>query len=342
MRTRRTFIRLTALSLSLTACQLRPPPAGRDPQRPPPATMQPTRPAADATPLTTRTPANHDALTQDVTARYSFSAFASRVRTRSDEQTLYVESDGIPAHPMMIGIRSWQQQVPMPQNYTGANAWQLPLQPQIADTPISAKSALYRGAIAIAANGVPIFNALNNRGEDAYLAGELDQWGGHCGQGDDYHYHVAPLHLQAIVGDTNPIAYALDGFPIYGDKEPDGSPMRALDEFNGHTDANGDYHYHGTTTYPYINGGLRGTVIVSDDQIEPQPHIHPVRPPQQPLPGAVITDFQTVGEHSYLLTYTRDGATYTVAYALNDDTYTFVFSDANGGTSTETYRMPPP
>ncbi|MCE2853248.1 MAG: YHYH protein [Chloroflexaceae bacterium] len=334
--TRRAFISVVGISLGLTACQLRPPPARRDQ---PNAT--PVPPVASQV-VVTHTPANHAAVTQQVAAQYSFAAFASRVRTHHDEHTLYIESDGMPDHPMMIGIRSWQQQVPIPQDYTGSNAWQLPRQPQIAETPISAKSALYRGAIAIAANGVPIFNALNNRGEDALLAGELDEWGGHCGQGDDYHYHVAPLHLQAIVGATNPIAYALDGFPIYGNTEPDGSPMQALDEFNGHYDASGNYHYHGTTTYPYINGGLRGTVVVRDDQIEPQPHIHPVRPPQQPLPGAVITDFHIVSEQSYVLTYTRDGATHTVEYTRNGDTYTFVFSDASGTRTSESYRMPPP
>ena len=54
--------------------------------------------------------------------------------------------------------------------------------------------------------------ALNNRGDDALLAGELDDWGGHCGRADDYHYHIAPTHLQTVVGKKVPIAYALDGF----------------------------------------------------------------------------------------------------------------------------------
>ena len=107
-------------------------------------------------------------------------------------------SNGMPSHNMMVGITSWQQQVPVPQPYTGANAWQIPAAPTLAATPISAKTALYRGAIALAVNGVPIFNALNNRGDDAYLAGELDEWGGHAGRADDYHYHVAPLHLQSM------------------------------------------------------------------------------------------------------------------------------------------------
>lgn len=123
----------------------------------------------------------------------AFAPFSSHVTTHFDSQWFYVESDGMPDHSMMTGITSWQQQVPTPQPYTGANAWQIPLQPVLASSPISAKTALYTGAIALAVNGVPIFNALNNRGDDAYLYGELDQWGGHAGRADDYHYHIAPL-----------------------------------------------------------------------------------------------------------------------------------------------------
>ena len=187
-----------------------------------------------------------------------FDEFASTVKVFASGDYWQVESNGLPAHNMMVGITSWQQQVPLPMTYKGSNAWQLPKQPALADNPVSAKTSLYRGAIALAVNGVPIFNALNNRGEDAFLVGELDKWGGHCGRADDYHYHVAPLHLATIVGSAKPIAYALDGFAIYGSTEPDGSTMKKLDAYNGHIGTDGVYHYHGTTTYPYINGGMRG------------------------------------------------------------------------------------
>ena len=36
------------------------------------------------------------------------------------------------------------------------------------------KDNFMKGAIAIAANGIPIFNPLNNRGEDTEAFGELD------------------------------------------------------------------------------------------------------------------------------------------------------------------------
>ncbi|NBR94456.1 MAG: YHYH protein [Actinobacteria bacterium] len=155
-----------------------------------------------------------------------FSKFADTVKITKGNTYYLVESSGLPAHSMMTGIKSWQQQVPTPQPYSGTNAWSIPIKPVISQSPMSAKNHFLRGAIAIAVNGVPIFNALNNRGDDAYLVGELDDWGGHCGRADDYHYHIAPLHLKSIVGRKVPIAYALDGFPIYGETEVAGAPLR--------------------------------------------------------------------------------------------------------------------
>lgn len=266
-----------------------------------------------------------------------FESFANAVKVYEDEQYLYVESNGLPAHSMMIGIRSWQQQVPLPQPYIGNNAWKIPRHPVLADNPISAKHALYRGAIALAVNGVPIFNALNNRGDDAYLFGELDEWGGHAGRADDYHYHVAPLHLSEIVGIDKPIAYALDGFPIYGLTETDGSAVTDLDEFNGHFAKDGSYHYHGTKSFPYINGGMRGVVAVQDDQIDPQPRTTPIRPSLQPLAGAVITDFDVLGANAYRLEYQINGLKSSVNYHFEGNRYTFEFIDATGQKRVETY-----
>lgn len=266
-----------------------------------------------------------------------FDAFADSVKVFRDADTWMIESNGMPSHNMMVGIKSWQQQFPLPQPYQGSNAWQLPAAPLMAKTPLSARTALYRGAIAIAVNGVPIFNALNNRGDDAYLVGELDEWGGHCGRADDYHYHIAPLHLQKGNGNA-PIAYALDGYPIYGAQEPDGSAMRPLDEWNGHADNAGGYHYHGTSSYPYINGGLVGVVRVADDQIDPQPMTTPFRPPGEPLRGAEITAFRTLASNRYELDYTLDSQTLKVAYEINGSSVTFTFVDATGASRTESYK----
>jgi len=222
--------------------------------------------------------------------------------------------------------------------YKGSNAWQLPRKPALADNPVSAKTSLYRGAIALAVNGVPIFNALNNRGEDAFLFGELDKWGGHCGRADDYHYHVAPLHLATIVGSAKPIAYALDGFAIYGSTEPDGSTMKKLDAYNGHVGTDGVYHYHGTTTYPYINGGMRGVIRgVVGDQVDPQPSAKPIREAGAPLQGATITNFSSPKTGQYALEYSQSGKTGLVEYVVSDSAVAFTFTSPTGAVTTEKY-----
>lgn len=304
-----------------------------------------------------------------------FKAFAPFVATRWDERWLYVESDGLPhvpggklgtyvhSHPMMVGITAWQQQVPMPQSYRGSNAWQVPLKPELADKPISAKDNFFRGAIALAANGVPIFNPIKNDGRtDTFLAGELDEFGGHCGRADDYHYHIAPTHLQKFVGKDAPIAYALDGFPIYGLFDPAARPggpdadkccplggTEKLDELNGHYGApakdaapgtNGPYHYHASVRYPYLNGGMRGKVTVKDGQVDPQPRATSPRPALPPLRGARITGFKATKDDAtpaWSLEYTIAGKRSFVNYRLIDGKWTFDFVDPAGATKTETY-----
>ena len=263
-----------------------------------------------------------------------FDAFAESVQAFTSGDVWMVECNGMPSHQMMVGITSWQQQFPVPQPYYDTNAWQLPRAPEMSDEPVSAKTGLFRGAIALAVNGVPIFNALNNRGDDALLAGELDEFGGHCGRADDYHYHVAPLHLEEVVGSGKPIAYALDGFAIYGSVEPDGGPVEALDDYNGHVGSDGVYHYHGTETY--INGGLVGVVSVSD-QVDPQPTTPAFRPAGEPLRGATVTGFDDLGDGSYRLDYTIGGEVGSAEYTVTDSSVAFTFTSPAGAVTTETY-----
>lgn len=326
-----------------------------------------------------------------------FNAFAPFVATRWDDRWLYVESDGLPhappapgtkpedakktfifSHPMMVGITAWQQQVPLPQSYrgvgAGGNAWRIPLRPELAEKPVSAKQQLFRGAIALAANGVPIFNPIKNDGKtDTFLAGELDEFGGHCGRADDYHYHIAPTHLQKYVGAGRPIAYALDGFPIYGLFDPaasSGGPdadkccalgsHEPLDELNGHFGATtkgpgpdgtstvavpGLYHYHASVKYPYLNGGMRGVVTVKDDQIDPQPRAASPRAALPPLRGASISGFKATGrndEPSWSLEYLLNANKHLVNYRLENGQWIFDFVDPAGVTKTQTYDAASP
>ena len=267
-----------------------------------------------------------------------FSAFAKSVKVFKSDKYYLVESDGIPAHQMMVGIKSWQQQVPTVQPYSGTNAWSIPITPVISNAPMSAKDHFLRGAIAIAVNGIPIFNALNNRGDDALLAGELDDWGGHCGRADDYHYHIAPTHLQTVVGKKVPIAYALDGFPIYGETEVDGKKVTGLDSFNGHFDSKKNYHYHATKNYPYINGGFKGVVTEIEGQVDPQALTKAFRPAGAPLKGAVITGLDRVGENAFDLKYTVNAVDYHVKYTATLAEVNMQFIDPQGAIRTEVYQ----
>ena len=270
-----------------------------------------------------------------------FGAFASAVNVRWDGEFLYVESNGLPAHGMMVGITAWQQQVPLPQPYVGKNAWRIPLHPVASANPVSIKGRFLRGAIALAANGVPIFNPQNNRGEISQEIGELDEWGGHCGRGDDYHYHAAPLHLQSVVGAGRPIAYALDGYAIHGLAEPDGAKPEKLDAFNGHETAGLGYHYHGSMKYPYVNGGFHGEVVEREGQVDPQPRAQSVRPAQPPLRGAKITGFEgTPGKTPVTLRYTVNGKPAAVNYtATGEGAWKFRFVGADGTARDATYRF---
>ncbi|MCP4550760.1 MAG: YHYH protein, partial [Bacteroidetes bacterium] len=267
-----------------------------------------------------------------------FGAF-SEVSTSSDETYFYVSSNGIPTHNMMVGITNWQQQVPINHEYSGSNSWAIPIQPVLSDNPLSTQTNLLKGAISIAANGIPIFNPLNNRGEDANAIGELDQWGGHCGRADDYHYHLPPTHLQTTVGAGNPIAYAVDGFPLYGET------TEQLDEYLGRINDNGGYQYHTTNQYPYFIAGMRGVVTLDpntsapENQIIPQAMTQGVRPALGPLDGASITSFQSTGTNSYSLTYFLNDEKYIINYGWdNNALYTYEFINSNGSSTTETYQ----
>lgn len=278
----------------------------------------------------------------------AFEPYKPLVGTSWDTTYFHVSSTGFPYSNidmnMMVGITSWQQQVPIPQSYTGANSWSIPLQPVYATIPLSTRTNLMKGAVAIAVNGIPIFNALNNRGEDSYAIGELDQWGGHCGRADDYHYHAAPLHLSGTSG-LLPIAFALDGFPVYGSLEPNGSTMTSLDTCHGHVGTNGVYHYHGTTTYPYVVGAMRGQVALDpattapENQILPQAFASPVRPATTPLRNAHITAFTHPSLNHYLLTYQITNKYGYVEYSWDaNNLYTYTLTDTAGVSVTNTYQ----
>lgn len=268
-----------------------------------------------------------------VPVRY-FEPFVPHVSVIWNDTHLIVESDGMPDHPMMVGIRAWNQQVPLPQAYRGSNAFRIPLNPQVAP---SSTPAPFLNAIAVAINGVPIFHPIKQDGRtDTVANGELDEYGGHAGRADDYHYHIAPRHLEKIVGEGNPVAYSLDGYPIVVAKEEQGRPVVTLDENHGHLDESGNYSYYSTTAFPYLNISYRGVV-----DLENRPRAIGVRPYTQPLRGARITGFEKTAEGSYRLTYAVDGAMGSIAYVVGNDGARFTFTGADG-TSTSALYPPAP
>lgn len=259
----------------------------------------------------------------------AFAPLKDTVGISWDAEYVYIEGNGLPNHPMMKGITRWQQQVPIPHDFTGKNRFRLPLNPEPLDEP---QELTLKGAIAIAVNGIPIFHALTQSGADAYLNGELDEWGGHCGRGDDYHYHIAPRHLEQIVGKGNPVAYGLDGFPIYLENPAKDKP---LDKCHGYFDDDGNYRYVGTLKNPYTLGFFRGKVDLDD-----RPRTVPVRPSKQPLRGeTLITSFSGNLADGFTLKYDFQGENYTINYHMTTDgKFHFTYIDPQGHETKEVHE----
>lgn len=170
---------------------------------------------------------------------------------------------------MMDGITATNLQVPLAVNFTGANAWKIPLAPSIAAVTTSAVD----GPIGVAINGVPIFNPCKQGGctgpggGDTKVLGELDICNGHAGRGDDYHYHAAPTCMMAgqapSYWDTHPVGWARDGFAIFGYNNADGTVATRDGICGGNTTTviNGPagYSYHVTDASPYVLSCFRGT-----------------------------------------------------------------------------------
>lgn len=295
----------------------------------------------------------------------TFAPFRPAVRFCWDSNFLYEESDSMPdpllMPNVMSGITSWQQQVPVPTSYFQAvtnpetnpaglgfgqpNVWRIPLVPvpAVPSLPLNGGN-FQRGAVALAVNGIPIFNPRNNTGQFSYAIGELDIYGGHCGRANDYHYHVAPLHLQPIVGTGKPVAWALDGYPIYGYEEPDGTPRQPLDADGGHVVAPWGYHYHAIGSAaagpqaPYLMNAFHGRVVNFGGQVDPQPDALSFEPAFTPLAGARIVSSTRPTPDSFALTYTVNSVPYTVSWSLDRRTRSIAMHrEAPTGTTNVAY-----
>ena len=183
-----------------------------------------------------------------------------------DSTYAYVGSGALATHAMMTGIVASNLQIPVEQNFFGASAWKIPLSPAIAAVTTSAVD----GPIAVAINGVPIFNPCKQGGcanGDTKVLGELDACNGHAGRADDYHYHAAPTCMMAgkpaAYWDTHPVGWALDGFAIFGYNNADGTVATRDATCGGNTSAVSNapsgFSYHVTDASPYVLSCFKGT-----------------------------------------------------------------------------------
>ncbi|HEX8119941.1 MAG TPA: YHYH protein [Solirubrobacteraceae bacterium] len=140
-------------------------------------------------------------------------------------------------------------------------SYRLPAAPRRA----SRASCLSPGPIAIAVNGVPIFDGLDATNRDAVAHETQDACGGHPERTGSYHYHAIPACLTrgaAATRHSPVVAWARDGFAVYGPRGVGARELSTadLDPCHGHRHG-GRYHYHATLDYPYTLGCFRGTPV---------------------------------------------------------------------------------
>ena len=183
-----------------------------------------------------------------------------------------IRTDGVPNHPSpYFGegndgyINAHAGMVVNPNRIQEQNlVLRVPRNPTVSDTV----SDTNLGPIGVAINGVALFNQYAGRtavGDWLPLEREIETFdtsNGHPEQRSMYHYHLEPLFLTQD-DESALIGWSLDGFPVYGPLNPDGTAPD-LDELNGEFGPtpeypDGIYHYHVTDIDPYLIGGYRGT-----------------------------------------------------------------------------------
>jgi len=132
------------------------------------------------------------------------------------------------------------------------------------------------GPIGIAINGVALFDQHDAEGEDAATESvHFDTFNGHPTPDGIYHYHTNPIYLTVIgLPDGDPTAdparlvgVMLDGIPLYGPADCDGSTPVLERFFHGHYGPTPDdpsgrtWHYHVTLEAPYFVGRYKGKVL---------------------------------------------------------------------------------
>lgn len=283
-----------------------------------------------------------------VKASVAEAGFSDQVTVTCKDGKAIISSDTYPDHELMTGIVGTNEQVPVPDKKYDAP---IPLAPVLSETPQTRDAAL-----GVAVNGVPIFDYTGG-GEmteedlyhhqtrhDTYQTQQLDACGGHAGRGDDYHYHIKPVCMIAQMenaGDDAIIGWAFDGFPIYGDNNPDGTPVveGMLDVCNGQSDEIFGYRYHTSEDAPYIVQCLMGEVEDLRDLPRTAPLTNeatgrgtePGRPPAGGVENLIFTQEED-GRRS--MDYSYKGDDYYIRYRPSDTEDCYLFETktvTNGG-----------
>jgi len=209
----------------------------------------------------------------DLTSGFKQVSWGSNVAVTYEDGNLHYVSDGLPNHERNAEYALPNAGVVVPDASTataGADPtvaqnydYTLPLTPTKAASPTSTSL----GVIGLMISGASLFNPYEGdnstvatasnfsvkdaSGNDVFF---LDDCAGHPTPMGQYHYHALPKCVTATVdegdGPSHIIGIAFDGYPIYGDRDIDGTQLTAddLDECNGITSATpefseGVYHY---------------------------------------------------------------------------------------------------
>ena len=253
----------------------------------------------------------------------SITAAGFDVTVRCDGTYAWLGSDTYPDHEVMTGIVATNEQTAVPAlNYESP----LRLTPVKADTVTTIDAA-----VGVAVNGVPIYDysaageldpAVYDPQVDTVITGQLDVCNGHAGRGDDYHYHASPTCMIAGMPNKNDnpiIGWGFDGYPLYGNTNPDGSAIAegALGVCNEQADSTYGWRYHTSDAPPYIIQCLVGEI---DRQVLPR--VPPLsaaagggKPSGTPPRGGVEGLVMTRTGDARAMTYAYEGNEYFINYA---------------------------
>ncbi|PRP90965.1 hypothetical protein ENSA5_60400 [Enhygromyxa salina] len=271
-----------------------------------------------------------------IAASVEEAGFGSKVEVTCNDTYALIKSDTYPDHELMTGIVGTNEQVPVP-----AVDYSSPI--RLAPSPAAAVTTI-DAALGVAVNGVPMYDysaggelsqqelSTHHPEVDTVELGQLDNCGGHAGRGDDYHYHASPTCMiaqMANAGDDAIIGWAFDGYPIYGNNNPDGSTIDpgTLGLCNHQADESFGFRYHTSAGWPYTIQCLVG-------EIDPDmlPRVPPLRsangmerPPGTPPQGGVEELVFAPEGDARVMRYRYGGEDYYISYEPSDTANCYLF-----------------